>query len=98
MKKIIELPGGVLDYVEGLWYKAQGYKQLVRHLSCQPEKDCGAIREFAERYAALFTEYNMALSHILSEYAKSEVSDGYCVLPNYGICALVATRKGDACA
>jgi cell division septum initiation protein DivIVA len=95
--RFISIPQEQLDYLEGLWYMAEGAKQLVRHLASQERtKSLEAyLAEQRAEYARLFTEYNMALNMVAGEYAKEELEAERTVAPNFALGALEVRRGVD---
>jgi len=97
-KKQIEVPEAVMDYLEALWYQAEGYKNLVRFLSCQPDVNPEALQGMTATYQQFFSEYNLALNQACRDHARQEVEDGCNVFPNFILGVLVAVKGGEACA
>ena len=93
-KKIVYIPEDAMDYLEGLWYQCQGYRQIVRHLSCQPTVIMFVIEKYMAEYKELFTAFQMALATIINEYASEEVNKGYQISPNFNMSCLVASKCG----
>lgn len=82
-----------MDYLEGLWYQANGYKQLVRYLASQDEINQQIIEEFTAKYNEFFISFNMALNQTCKDYAKQEFENGYIIRPDYGFGGLVVVPK-----
>ena len=95
--EIISIDVEQLDYLEGLWYQSEGYKQLVRFLSTQDRTNDNLINEFTSKYIEIFTMYNIALNEVCNLYAKSYVNNGSIIVPDFRRGALIINDKRCNC-
>jgi hypothetical protein len=96
--KSITIPQEAMDYLEGLWYMAEGVKQLIRFLASQERTEplTTYLNELRSEYTRLFTEYSMALNMAAGEYAKAEVEAGQAVAPNFAL-GVLSIVEGTGC-
>jgi hypothetical protein len=93
-KTYISVPEPIIDYMEGLWYLADGCKQLIRFLSSRDRNDHmnEYIKEQRDLCLELHTKYNMALNEAIRAYAFDAHKKGYLIAPNFAMGVFEAVK------